>query len=108
MHIGGEKAMSLPPSMSFGKIHACGYNSTLYPDTEGYTTLSHPGTWNGTAYEFPADCKDHAEGELPFRLFVMIISMVSQILVTELTHYLFVTSRKLDLSKDFLRCYKDG
>merc|ERR1719415_356994 len=36
----GEKAMS------FGKIHACGYNTTLYPDGGGYTTLTHPGTWN--------------------------------------------------------------
>ena len=102
--------MSLPPSMSFGKIHACGYNSTLYPDTEGYTTLTYPGTWNyGTEkYDLFDDCKDHKEGELPFRLFVMIISMVSQILVTELTHYLFVTSRKLDLNQDFLKCYKEG
>jgi len=106
----GEAAMSLPPSMSFGKIHACGYNSTLYPDTEGYTTLSYPGTWNYDTekYDLFDDCKDHKEGELPFRLFVMIISMVSQILVTELTHYLFVTSRKLDLSQDFLKCYKEG
>ena len=102
--------MSLPPSMSFGKIHACGYNTTLYPDGGGYTTLTHPGTWNeGTLqYDYPDECKDHAEGELPFRLFVMVISMVSQILVTELTHYLFVTSRKLDLSQDFLKCYKEG
>merc|ERR1719189_1508545 len=42
----GEKAMSLPPSMSFGKIYACGYNSTIYPDTDGYTTITYPGIWN--------------------------------------------------------------
>ena len=102
--------MSLPPSMSFGKIHACGYNSTLYPDSEGYTTLSYPGTWNEASqeYDLNADCLDHKEGELPFRLFVMVIALVSQVLVTELTHYLFVKSEKLDLSQDFFNCYVEG
>ena len=102
--------MSLPPSMSFGKIYACGYNSTIYPDSDGYTTITYPGIWNDAtgAYDLPDDCKDIKEGELPFRLFVMIIALVSQLLVTELTHYLFVSSRKVDLSKDFLKCYVEG
>ena len=107
---GGEKAMSLPPSISFGKIYACGYNSTIYPDTDGYTTTIYPGVWNDAKedYDLPDDCLDLKQGELPFRLFVMIIALVSQLLVTELTHYLFVSSRKVDLSKDFLNCYVEG
>lgn len=99
----GEPAMSLPASMSFGTIFAHMDNTTLLEVTttppEGSTYLS-PGK-----YDLPDDWK---AGELPFRTFVMLIALVSQLLVTELTHYLFVTGRKLSLRYDFLHCYKEG
>ena len=96
---GGEPAMSLPPSMSFGKLfaHDDGSVTTFPPDGAifPYTGKNElPDGW-------------HA-GELPFRTFVMLIALVTQLLVTELTHYLFVTSRKLSLRYDFFQCYKEG
>ena len=44
-------------------------------------------------------------GDLPFRTFVMIISMISHIMVSWLTHYLFV-EEKIPLKFDFFNCYK--
>ena len=96
---GGEPAMDLPPSISFGKIYAHTDGSvttflpegTIYDDKGDYVL---PGGWNSD--------------ELPFRTFVMLIALISQLLVTELTHYLFVTGKKLDLKYDILKCYKDG
>lgn len=47
------------------------------------------------------------EGEVPFRTIVTIIGIVTNILVSLLTYHLF-TEEKLDLSRDFLGCYKRG
>ena len=97
---GGEKAMDLPPSISFGKIYAHTDGSVttflpegaIYDNDKGNYVL--PDGWNSD--------------ELPFRTFVMLIALISQLLVTELTHYLFVTGKKLDLKYDILKCYEDG
>ena len=96
--------MDLPPSMSFGKIYA-------YTDpTDGMVTtgLTAPsGTfYNETSNEYVLP-ENFAAGELPFRTFVLIIALVTQILVTELTHYLFVSGRKLSLRYDFFDCYHE-
>merc|ERR1719282_613888 len=47
------------------------------------------------------------EGDVPFRTIVTIIGIVSNIVVSLLTHYLFA-EEKLDLSMDFFGCYKRG
>jgi len=47
------------------------------------------------------------EGDVPFRTIVCIIGIVTNLLVSLLTHHLF-TEEKLDLSKDFFGCYKRG
>ena len=103
--------MSLPASMCFGKIFAfydvtdatkgtvASIVTTVPPEEATYISPCN--------YDFPDDSGWQA-GELPFRTFVMLIALISQILVTELTYYLFVTSRKLSLRYDFLHCYKEG
>merc|ERR1711911_294382 len=47
------------------------------------------------------------EGDVPFRTIVCIIGIISNIIVSLLTHYLF-TEEKLDLNMDFFGCYKRG
>ena len=105
INLGGEDAMSLPATMSFGNIFA--YTD---PITNVVTTVTTSVPAGATylsvgKYDLP---DGWAAGELPFRTFVMLIGLVTQILVTELTHYLFVTSRKLSLSKDFLNVFTEG
>ena len=92
--VGGEKAMDLPPSMSFGKIYH--YNDTINGNGMMTTTTPPPIGVNAEV------------GDLPFRTFVMLIALTTQILITELTHHLFVRSRKLSLSYDFFNCYVEG
>ena len=94
--------MSLPATMSFGNIFA--YTD---PITNVVTTVTTSVPAGATylsvgKYDLP---DGWAAGELPFRTFVMIISMISHILVSWLTHYLFV-EEKIPLKFDFFNCYK--
>ena len=102
---GGEDAMSLPATMSFGNIFA--YTDPISNVVTTVTTSVPAGaTYLSVGkYDLP---DGWAAGELPFRTFVMLIALITQILVTELTHYLFVTSRKLSLSNDFLNVFTEG
>ena len=102
---GGEDAMSLPATMSFGNIFA--YTDPITNVVTTVTTSVPEGAEYVSVgkYDLP---DGWAAGELPFRTFVMLIALITQILVTELTHYLFVTSRKLSLSNDFLNVFIEG
>ena len=93
--------MSLPASMCFGNIfaHTNGTVTTVPPEEAIYVS---PCNYDLTGAE------GWKSGQLPFRTFVMLIALVTQILVTELTYYLFVKGRKLSLKYDFLHCYKEG
>ena len=102
---GGEDAMSLPATMSFGNIFAYTDPITNVVTTVTTSVPSDAIYKSVGKYDLP---QGWAAGELPFRTFVMLIGLVTQILVTELTHYLFVTSRKLSLSKDFLNVFTEG
>ena len=44
------------------------------------------------------------EGDVPFRTIVMLISLITHILVSSLTHYLFV-EEKISLKFDIFECY---
>ena len=105
INLGGEDAMSLPATMSFGNIFA--YTDPITNVVTIVTTsVPSDAIYKSVGkYDLP---DGWAAGELPFRTFVMLIGLVTQILVTELTHYLFVTSRKLSLSKDFLNVFTEG
>ena len=105
MNLGGEDAMSLPATMSFGNIFAYTDPITNVVTTVTTSVPSDAIYKSVGKYDLP---EGWAAGELPFRTFVMLIGLVTQILVTELTHYLFVTSRKLSLSKDFLNVFTEG
>jgi len=101
----GEPTMSLPPSMSFGQIFA---NTNVTTGATYVTTFLPEGSiYNVTSgnYDLPDDWK---AGPLPFRTFVMLIGLITQLLVTELTYYLFVESKKLSLRYDFFDCYVEG
>ena len=75
---GGEKTLGLETVMSFGQIcSADTFNDQGKPEC----------------------------GPLPFRTFVMLISLAIHLAVSGLTHYLF-TREKLSPTFDFLHCYK--
>ena len=48
---------------------------------------------------------DGESGALPFRLFVMLITLVVHIIVSTVTHHIFV-EEKIPLKLDFLKCYR--
>ena len=97
--------MSLPPSMSFGKLYA--FTDPTTNAASVTTFLPEASVYNTTSgnYDLPENWK---AGELPFRTFVMLIGLATQIIVTELTIYLFVSGRKLSLRYDFFKCYEEG
>jgi len=110
----GEKKFGLDPLLVFGKMYAeC-------PDYDASKSMAdlflEDGTYSGPEtgnFQYEDEyghiaCISDGEklvGDLPFRTFVMIISMISHILVSWLTHYLFV-EEKIPLKFDFFNCYK--
>ena len=112
--LGGEKKFGLAPLLVFGKIYS---ECPEYDGSQSYNDLFFEnGTYSGPKvgnfrfedkYGHEA-CVSDGEllvGELPFRTFVMIISLITHILVSWLTHYLFV-EEKIPLKFDFFNCYK--
>ena len=75
---GGEKAFNLDPVISFGY---------LYGEADAVT---------GVVPE---------PGPLPYRTFVMLISLACHVAISTLTDYLF-TEEKLNLKYDFFSCFR--
>ena len=75
-YLGGEAKLGIPVGISFG---------TIYGDCETY----------------PNDCS----GPVPYRTFVMLISLICHFLISTLTHYLFV-EEKISQKYDFFGCYR--
>jgi len=72
----GEAKLGIPVGISFG---------TIYGDCETY----------------PDDCS----GPVPYRTFVMLISLICHFLISTLTHYLFV-EEKISQKYDFFGCFR--
>merc|ERR1712203_425141 len=73
----GEKAFNLDPVISFGYLY---------------------GEANAVTGVVP-------EGPLPYRTFVMLISLACHVAISTLTDYLF-TEEKLNLKYDFFSCFR--
>lgn len=75
---GGESSFELDPVISFGTI-----TSSVHVDANG----------------------KFETGPVPFRTIVMLISLTSHILISSLTHYLFV-EEKIPREFDIFKCFR--
>lgn len=99
----GEAKLGIPALISFGKIQD--------PDWDQcYLDAKVKGVLCSDKYSEDAakmeDCQYAAcTGDVPFRTFVMLISLSLHVAISSLTHHLFVND-KVDISKDFMNVYE--
>ena len=65
-----------------------------------------PNLGIGSTISFGKIVVDGNEGEVPFRTIVMLLALISHVLVSYLTYYLFVV-KKISLRWDILDCYSE-
>merc|ERR1712059_43003 len=65
------------------------------------------GSFGQISTPCPENPLEICSGELPFRTFVMLIGLTVHLLVSGMTHLLFVKF-SLGLNLDFLKCYYRG
>ena len=80
---GGESSFSIPAQITFGKVYA-------YDDV-GEILIGDDG--------------NPITGDVPYRTIVMLITLISHVCISSLTHYLFV-EEKIPLQYDFFGCYQ--
>lgn len=99
----GEAKLGIPALISFGKIQDPEWDKCFSEAKEKDMLCS--DKYSGDA-DAMGDCQYSAcTGDVPFRTFVMLISLSLHVAISSLTHHLFVND-KVDISKDFMNVYE--
>jgi len=99
----GEGKLGIPAVISFGKIYAPEWDACTAKAMEKDVLCS---LKYAEGSDKLADCEMAAcTGDVPFRTFVMLISLFLHLIISSITNHLFVND-KVDISKDFLNVFE--